>query len=473
MRVKNKQILIVGLGISGVAAARLALARGGKVTGIDSANSEALQREAAELREAGIFVELGVQTVPDREFDLAIVSPGVEPKSLLYRALAYRRIQVIGELEFGQRECGKPTIAVTGTNGKTTTTELINHMLNACGKRSVAAGNIGLPVCRVALEAGDLDFVTLEVSSFQLETIEFFRPTVGVLLNLSEDHMDRHGTMIDYARAKARMFGNQQSFDWAVMQSEALAYLRSQQIDVPSQVITFSSNHRRADLYLDRSLIVGTLPDWDGPLLAMQQTSLRGAHNAENVMAALAVGRILQLSLEEMVRAIKSFKASPHRCEFVAEIDGVHYVNDSKATNVDAMMKAIDAMPSVSPEDPNIWLIAGGSDKGFEFHAAGPLLARRVKGVFLMGETADRMKAAWHLFANCVPVDDLAEAVRQAAEKAELGDVVLLSPSCASFDQFKSYADRGDRFKAAVDEIRHTKCGSEPKRSPQAIVSLL
>jgi UDP-N-acetylmuramoylalanine--D-glutamate ligase len=473
MRVEHKHILIVGLGVSGVAAARLALVRGAKVSALDSADTETLQQEAAMLREDGVVVTLGVNTIPEGEFDLAIVSPGIGPRSPLYRALAFRRIPVIGELEFGQRECGRPTIAITGTNGKTTTTELIDHVLNACGKRSVAAGNIGLPVCQVAQSTDEFDFVTLEVSSFQLETIEYFRPAVGVLLNLSEDHMDRHETMVDYARAKARMFGNQQAFDWAVMQSEALAYLRSQQIDVPSQVITFSSNHRRADLYLDRSLIVGALPEWDGPLLAMQQTSLRGAHNAENVMAALAVGRILQLPLEKMVRAIKSFKASPHRCEFVTELGGVHYVNDSKATNVDAMMKAIDAMPSVSPEDPNIWLIAGGSDKGFEFHAAGPLLARRVKGVFLIGETADRMNAAWHLFATCVRVDDLADAVHRASEKAELGDVVLLSPSCASFDQFTSYAERGNCFKEAVAEIQSTRCGDGAKRSPQAIVSLI
>ncbi len=470
---KNKNILILGLGISGAAAARLAQVRGAKVTVVDSNTSDALEREAKLLRQDGVRVELGTEDLPQDNFDQAIISPGIRPDSSLYLALSFRGIPALGEFEFGYRECSVPCVAISGTNGKTTTTELIDHMLRRCGKCSAAAGNIGIPVSDVARCAEELDYLSLEVSSYQLEFIEEFRPTISVLMNLTEDHMDRHGSMLKYAQAKARLFMNQTPHDWAVVQSEALAYVRAQGIEIPSRVISFSSNHRRAGLYLDRDLIVGNLEDWDGPLLAMQQTRLRGAHNAENVMAALAVGRILGLSMERMVKAIKSFSGSPHRCEFLEDVDGIHFVNDSKATNVDAMMKAIEAMPSVRPEEPNIWLIAGGSDKGFEFHAAGPAMARRVRGAFLIGETAPRMEAAWNLFTRCELVESLEAAVRFAAKKAELGDVILLSPACASFDQFDSYVDRGNRFKAAVDSLRTTKCGIETNRSPQSIVSLM
>jgi UDP-N-acetylmuramoylalanine--D-glutamate ligase len=203
-------------------------------------------------------------------------------------------------------------------------------------------------------------------------------------------------------------------------------------------------------------LIVGSLPDWQGPLLAMQQTALRGAHNAENVMAALAVGRELGISLEDMVRAIKSYRPAAHRCEVVGERDGVVFVNDSKATNLDAMIKAIGATPAVLPDEPNILLIAGGTGKGQEFHEAGPLLAKRVKAAFLIGESRSAMREAWNLFTTCHLVDDLEEAVRFAVELGESGDVVLLSPACASFDQFTGYTQRGDVFKAIVAGLSAT-----------------
>ena len=357
---------------------------------------------------------------------------------------------MISELELGFQQSLCLNIAITGTNGKTTTTELVEQMLTHCRRRTVAAGNIGLPLCAVAERSKELDFLTLEVSSFQLERIQFFRPAVAVLLNITPDHLDRYAHFQDYVRAKARLFGNQQSFDWAIVQSEALAQIRSLNLPVPSKVITFSANNRRADLYLDRGLLLSRLPDWTGLLLDMDECQLRGPHNAENLMAALAVGRVLRLPLNETVEALKSYRPAPHRCEVVAVSHGIHFINDSKATNVDAVAKALLSVPGAAGSEPNVWLIAGGKDKGFEFHDIGPLLARRVKHAFLLGETREKIRAAWSLFTPCTLTDSLPEAVRKATEVASPGDVILLSPACSSFDQFRSYEHRGEVFREAV-----------------------
>ena len=452
----DKKVLVIGLGLSGEAASRLLLRRKARVTAIDAADGAGLRAVAGRLEESGATVELGAKAAPAGLFDLAVVSPGVPLSSPLVRALAERGIPVIGELELGFQQSLCLNVAITGTNGKTTTTELVERLLTTCQRRTLSAGNIGRPLCAVADQTRELDLLTLEVSSFQLETIQYFRPVVAVLLNLTPDHLDRHPSMAEYARAKGRLFENQQPFDWAVVQSEALAHLRSLNVKVPSKVVTFSANNRRADLYLERGLLLSRLPDWSGPLLNMDDCQLRGPHNAENLMAALAVGRILRLPLETMQTALKSFLPGPHRCEFVAEADGIKFINDSKATNLDAVQKALLSMPTVSGGEPNVWLIAGGRDKGFDYHDLGPLLARRVKKAFLLGETREKLRASWSLFTPCVMVDSLLEAVTEAARNAAAGDVVLLSPACSSFDMFLNYQHRGEVFRQAVEHCVRT-----------------
>ena len=451
---ENKRVLVIGLGASGLAACDLLQRRGARVLAVDSADTPALRERAEQLLSRGIPVKLGAITLDDSAIDLAVVSPGVPKEIPLMRALVERKICVIGELELGYQQSRCLNIAITGTNGKTTTTELIERLLTHNHLKTIAAGNIGLPLCAVADQSRDLDFLTLEVSSFQLETIEFFRPIVGVLLNISPDHLDRYPSMADYAKAKARLFMNQQLFDWAIIQSEALALLRSLNLPVPSKTITFSANNRRADIYLDRGLLISRMPDWPGPLLDMDQCQLRGPHNAENLMAALAVGRVLRLPLEQVVEALKSYAPAPHRCELVAEINGVKFINDSKATNLDALHKALLAMPAGRGGEPNVWLIAGGKDKGFDYHDVGPLLSQRVKGAFLLGDTREKIRAAWSLFTPCTIVDSLLEAIAAAAECAVSGEVVLLSPACSSFDQFRNYQHRGDVFREAVGKIK-------------------
>ena len=458
---ENKQILVIGLGTSGLAACDLLQRRGARIVAVDSADTPGLSASAVRLRTSGIHVELNAVKPPSGTFDFAVLSPGVPNSLPLVRELRERGIPVISELELGYQHALCLNIAITGTNGKTTTTELIDRLLTHNHLKTLAAGNIGLPVCAVADQTRELDFLTLEVSSFQLETIEFFRPIIGVLLNITPDHLDRYPHLADYARAKARLFMNQQAFDWAIIQSEALAQLRSLGLEAPSKTITFSANNRRADLYLDRGLILSRMPEWAGPLLDMDQCQLRGPHNAENLMAALAVGRVLRLPLESMVDALKRYTPAPHRCESVAEINGVKFINDSKATNVDALRQAILSIPPGPGGEPNVWLIAGGKDKGFEYYDIGPLLSQRVKGAFLIGETREKIRAAWSLFTSCTLMDSLLEAIAEAARRATSGEVVLLSPACSSFDQFRNYQHRGDVFREAVRNLERSAAAGE------------
>jgi UDP-N-acetylmuramoylalanine--D-glutamate ligase len=450
---EGQRVLVVGLGLSGVAACELLRSRGARVLAVDNADAPAVRREAAALEAKGIPTRLGVADAPEGAFDLVVTSPGVPPANPLLRAMAARGVRVIGELELGFQQARCLNIAIAGTNGKSTTAGLLAEVLRHNHVRSLVAGNNGVPVCSVVERTRELDFLALEVSAFQLETTEFFRPAIAVLLNLAPDHLDRYPTLADAVRVAARLFANQQAFDWAIVQSEALAGLRSAGVAIPSKVITFSASSRRADLTLDRGLLVSHLEGWSGPLFDMDQGPWRGPHHAENLLAALGVGRVLRIPLDGMVEALKRCTPAAHRCELVAEMNGVRFVNDSKATNLDALHKALLAVPAVAGGAPNVWLIAGGEDKGFDYHDLGPLLSQRVKGALLLGAARERMRAAWSLFTPCTVVDSLVEAVSEAARQAVAGDVVLLSPACSGVDQFQGYQHRGEAFRQAVQAL--------------------
>jgi UDP-N-acetylmuramoylalanine--D-glutamate ligase len=447
----GKTVCVIGLGRSGRAAAELLLDQGAAVTAIDDADTPELRKLAQPLQQRGAKCHWGNNGEPAALFDLGVVSPGVPLDHPRVVNLRERGIPVWSELELGWRESDCLAIGITGTNGKTTTTELVTAILNDNQRRTIAAGNIGTPLCAVAGRTRELDVLTLEVSSFQLETIDAFRPNIAVLLNLAPDHLDRHGSMENYIRAKARLFENQEPFDRAIIQRDAWRELKRLGIDVPSKVITFSATDDAADLHLDRSLLISRVPGWTGPILDLDECQLGGLHNAENLLAALLVGRAMKLTVEDMVPALRDFKAGPHRCELIAAQCGVKFFNDSKATNVHALCSALRSMPAAG-ESKNIWLIAGGQDKSLDFHAAGPDVNQRVKGAFLLGETREQLRAAWSLFAPCNLVDNLIEAVAEAGRNAVPGDVVLLSPACASFDMFGSYQHRGESFRDAVVE---------------------
>jgi UDP-N-acetylmuramoylalanine--D-glutamate ligase len=467
LSLEKKSVLVVGLGSSGVAAARLLVSKGAVVTALDQQDNADLRAKAESLASLGVASKLGTSELPPgAKFDLVVVSPGVPENYPPLATLRESGVQIIGELELGYQASSCLHLAITGTNGKTTTTELISQLLTDCQRRTIAAGNIGLPLCDLAEQTRELDFTTLEVSSFQLDTTVYFRPSVGVLLNITPDHLDRYPSMDDYALSKARLFKNQQAFDWAVVQKEAWDYLQRLGVKVRAKVITFSAERKDADVILDRGLILSRLPEWEGLLFDMAHAHLKGPHNAENIMAALVVGRILRLPLGTMQETIRRFRPAPHRCELVAEINGVAFINDSKATNVDALVRAVQSITPAAEGRPNVWVIAGGKDKGFDYHEAGPILAQRCKGAFLIGETREKIRAAWGLFTPCRTMDSLLEAVHEAARLAVPGDVVLLSPACSSFDQFRNYQHRGEVYRHAVklwaDSTNQTP---EPERS--------
>ncbi|MDD5349282.1 MAG: UDP-N-acetylmuramoyl-L-alanine--D-glutamate ligase [Chthoniobacteraceae bacterium] len=434
----RQQIAVLGLGSSGEAAARRLLEEGACVTALDSGDSEKLRATAAALCAAGARVLLGAEADADPTvYDLGVLSPGIDPAVPLVRAFRAKGIAVIGELEFSYSLCACPVIAITGTNGKTTTTQLVERMLNACGVRTLAAGNIGPAFAARVRESANLDVMTLEVSSFQLEAIRTFRPSISVWLNFQADHLDRYASMEEYYAAKAHVFDYQSAEDVAIVKLEdKLPPLRARKI-------TFSAYSQGGDL----DLRDGVIHFHGKPVLRLADTQLRGLHNAENLMAALAVGAVRGLDFAAMTEALRTYKALPHRCEKVGTLDGVEYVNDSKATNLDALEKALLS------ENRRVVLIAGGKDKGFAFDSLTDLVASKARAVVLIGEMAARIDASWGGRVPCERAASLADAVAMARAKAQPGDVVLFSPGTSSFDMFKSYADRGNQFRGLVQSF--------------------
>ncbi len=437
---QNRSIAVLGLGSSGMAAARLLLGEGARVSVLESADGERQQLDAETLRGEGALVLLGSEAEADATlYDLGVLSPGIDPVVPLVRRFIERHGEghLIGELELSYTLCACPVIAITGTNGKTTTTQLIEAMLNACEVKTLAAGNIGPAFAARVRESEGLDLMTLEVSSFQLETIVTFRPQIALWLNFRPDHLDRYPDMEAYRAAKLRLFENQQPGDWVIHRlGEQLPLAKG------VQVITFSATESGADLEWDAAEEV--IRFHGAPLLPLAQTKLRGLHNVENLMAALAVGAAKGLPFVPMIEALCQYTPLPHRCESVATVAGVEYINDSKATNLDALEKALLS------ETRRVILIAGGKEKGFPFDTLTPLVGQKVRRAILIGEIAEKIAASWGDTVPCLHAATLEEAVHLARATAQKGEVVLFSPGTSSFDMFRNYAERGDRFRAAV-----------------------
>ena len=439
MKYQGKKAVVLGAGLSGTAAALLLRSEGASVTVLDSAAEETLLKSTIEnLRAKGVTVQCGPAAETNSSpCDLVVLSPGIDPDSALAKNFSSRQIEMIGELELGWRSVDLPVIAITGTNGKTTTTELLAQMLNACGQRTIACGNIGKPLCEVALEDRDLDVLTVEVSSFQLETISTFRPSISIWLNFAPDHLDRYKSVAEYRAAKLRIFDNQTSDDVAVINgAETLP-------KIAARTVTFSAYADGADFRLEG----GSILYRNAPVLRMADTKLRGSHNIENLMATLAAGLARGLSFEQMLPPLCAYEPRPHRCEFVREISGVAYINDSKATNLAAVEKALLA------QSRKVVMIAGGKDKGFTFETLRPLVSEKARAVILIGEMATRICQDWKDAVPCEIANSLADAVERAHALAKPGEVVLFSPGTSSFDMFKSYADSGDQFRALVHAL--------------------
>ncbi|MDZ4743597.1 MAG: UDP-N-acetylmuramoyl-L-alanine--D-glutamate ligase [Verrucomicrobiota bacterium] len=447
---KNYNIVVLGAGRSGCAAARFLLSKGARVTIQD----EGTIRDAQDLVRAGCQVQSGGAIDFEGRFDLAVVSPGIDPRKLWIQSLIKRNIPIWSELELAWQFCECPIIAITGTNGKTTTTELLESVFRTAGKKTVASGNIGLPFTEAIAESGSLDVMVIEVSSFQLEQIKGFRPVTSVYLNLSPDHLDRYDSMEDYRAAKNRIFENQRADDSAVVNADFHCD------EITARKITFSTTQKNADYTFDAGMIFKS----GEPYFDTGRSLLRGVHNAENIMATLAVAAEWGLPFEKVTEAICAYQPAPHRCELVAVINGVSFINDSKATNIDALGKALLS------QSGKVILIAGGKDKGFSFDSLAPLIAQKVKKAFLIGETAGKIAGSWMVSTEIEDCGDLATATRKASAMASAGDVVLFSPACSSFDQFKNYEDRGNQFKNFVlPQQGYDEANNKTTRSPLGV----
>ncbi len=444
MELNNKRVLVVGLGKSGVASALFLKAHGARVTVSDTKSGDELRNEIPVLLDHGITVETGGHG--ERTFrgqDLIVVSPGVPvdaPPLVQARAMGEA---VIGEIELAARFLPGRIVAITGSNGKTTTTALTGEILTAGGLPTLVGGNIGTPAISLAERARPETVIVLEVSSFQLETIQTFRPRVAIVLNVTPDHLDRHGTLEAYVDAKARIFENQQSEDFAVLNEDDPTCVAMAE-RTRAQVFWFSRQKevKQGAWVRDGNIL---LRDGSGQREIMQvsEVPLKGAHNLENVLAAVCAAALMGCAPEKIRQAVREFKAVEHRLEFVATIRGVDYYNDSKATNVDATIKALESFPA------NIHLILGGKDKGSDYTVLNNLLRQRVKRVYTIGAAAAKIESQVK-GVEVVHAETLENAIRKANAVAQPGDVVLLAPACASFDQFKNYEQRGQVFKEIV-----------------------
>jgi len=444
MELKDKRVLVVGLGKSGVASALFLKAHGARVTVSDTKSGDELRNEIPVLLDHGITVETGGHG--ERTFrgqDLIVVSPGVPVDAPLLVQARSLGEAVIGELELAAQFLPGPIVAITGSNGKTTTTTLTGEILAAAGMPVLVGGNIGTPAIALAERAKTDTVIVLEVSSFQLETIQTFRPKVAVVLNVTPDHLDRHRTLEVYVDANARIFENQRGEDFAVLNAD-------------DPICTTMAARTRAQLFWFRRQKEVQQGAWlrDGKILfrngsqqrevmLVSEIPLKGAHNLENVLAAVCASALMGCAPEKIRQTVMDFKAVEHRLEFVTTIRGVDYYNDSKATNVDATIKALESFPS------HIHLILGGKDKGSDYTVLNDLLRQRVKRVYTIGAAATKIESQIK-GVEVVHAETLDNALRKANALAQPGDVVLLAPACASFDQFKSYEHRGRVFKEIV-----------------------
>ena len=447
MELNGKRVLVVGLGKSGTASALFLKAHGARVTASDSKTFDQFSKEIPLLLDHGIVVETGGHGERTfQEQDLIVVSPGVPVDAPPLVQARARGEAVIGEVELAAQFFPGPVVAITGSNGKTTTTTLAGEILAACGLSTAVGGNIGTPAISLIERANKDTIGVLEISSFQLETIQTFHPRIAVILNVTPDHLDRHHTLAAYVDAKARIFENQQADDFAVLNADDPTCVQMAS-RTRARVFWFS---RKKEVKQGACVRQGRVLFRDSAgerkIMLVSEIPLKGAHNVENVLAAVCVGALLGCEAKKIEQAVRAFKAVEHRLEYVATIRGVEYYNDSKATNVDATIKALESFPA------NIHLILGGKDKGSDYSVLNDLLRQRVKRVYTIGAAAEKIESQIR-GTEIVQAGTLESAIKRAAAVAQPGDIVLLAPACASFDQFRSYEHRGKVFKEVVQEL--------------------
>jgi UDP-N-acetylmuramoylalanine--D-glutamate ligase len=464
MELANKKILVVGLGRSGIASARFLHQKGARVLAADTASKKELGDAIRSLREIGIRIELGPhRSAWFQNADLIVVSPGVSHTIAPIVQANARGIPVMGEVELASRFIKEPIIAVTGTNGKTTTTELLGMMLKNSNIRAFVGGNIGNPLIDYAAKGQTAQVVVAEISSFQLDTITAFRPKVSVLLNISADHLDRYPNFDAYVDSKIRIFKNQQADDVAVLNG-ADPLVRSKTARIKSQRLFFPTlrgneqgailNGKRIIFNLTDTGICDTLTQspksktLNQMSLDLSKIKLQGRHNLENASAASLAALAVGATLPGIQKSLDDFKGLAHRLEHVATINNIHYFNDSKATNVDGVARALECFSKP------VLLIMGGRDKGSDFNILESYIRKHAKELIVMGEAAETIRSALGQIRPTKVAASMQAAVITASHDADPEDVILLSPGCASFDWYSSYAERGDDFRKAVNKLK-------------------
>jgi UDP-N-acetylmuramoylalanine--D-glutamate ligase len=451
MDFKNTHILVVGLARTGVALCRFLTAQGARVTVTDQALPETLAEQRRDIAGLGVAEDLGVAQPQWQEYDAIVLSPGVPPELPWVMAARAAGLPVMGELEVASHFIRRPLLAVSGTNGKTTTTTLLGEFLSASGKKPLVGGNIGTPVVSLLAQQDEADCLVLEVSSFQLDTTSRFHPQSAALLNITPDHLDRYPGFDIYVASKASLFNRQKQGDLMVLNADdpVVAALNHHK----SRVYYFST-HRilKTGAWLSDGVLRVRLEDREESF-PLEHIRLTGQHNLENIMAALILALDAGAAPEACRTVLANFRGLHHRLEWVADICGVSYYDDSKGTNVGAVAR------SLAHFDRPVILIAGGRDKDSDFTLLNDLIGARVKALVLIGETRERLARIWQKLAPAYLADDMAAAVAQASSLARPEEVVLLSPACASFDMYRDYVHRGQAFQRAVRELQHGERG--------------
>ena len=441
--INHKKVLVVGLGVSGVSAAELLAAKGAEVWLTDAGDSAEIAKKTQDLEKKGFKVETGVHTDDfARGAELIVVSPGVDHNALLKKIPSCQNVPLVGELELGYGFCASPVIAVTGTNGKSTTTELIGNIFSSSGLNTIVCGNIGNPLCgEVGSISGD-SITVAEVSSFQLETITSFRPHIAILLNVAEDHYDRHGGFDAYKVSKFRVFENQEENDWAIIHHSLRADPSIN--DINSRVLFYGEAGTAA--YIDGGKIVVELDGNKEIVMDSRDVHLQGDHNLENVMCAILAAKTQGIDSGDIIKGIDTFKALHHRFESIGVYEEIEFIDDSKATNIDATRRALESV------NKKVILIAGGVDKGGDYTSILPVIRDKVKVMIAMGEAGGKICDAYSGSLPVIMAKNMEDSVQKAVKEANADVAVLLSPMCSSFDMYSSYKERGNDFQKKVKE---------------------
>lgn len=445
--IKNKKITIIGAARSGIASAELAL-RKGAIPFVSDINSEEKLLSINRLKELNVEFEVGKHSKKIFDCDLMIISPGVPTNSEIIIEAKSKNINIISEIEFASMFCKGKIIGITGTNGKTTTTSLVGHLLSVAEIKNYVAGNIGNAFSKISDSISENEFAVLEVSSFQLDLIKNFKPYISAILNITPDHLDRYDNdLTKYAQSKQRIYENQDENDFLILNNDSPILIANLN---PHKAIRFnfsSSSKVNKGCYLKNDDMIFINDTMEEVICSVNDLFVKGEHNIQNAMAAIIIGKILSLPNKKIKEALSTFKGVEHRIEFVREINGVSFYNDSKATNVDSVIVALKSFTN------SILLILGGRDKGNDYSLIEDLVKSKVKKIYAIGESANKVYDYFNIIVETIKCDSLEDAVRRSFNDAQSGDVVLLSPACASFDMFKNFEHRGEVFKNLVNQL--------------------